>query len=75
MIVGAVICVEIWNPENGRKIVELPSLTVGEAVMRMEQAEASCLVFRNSANGWLNVVHRRDDGHIGWVEAASGESA
>lgn len=51
-------------------VTEVPSLTVGEAVTRMEQAEAAFLVFRNTANGSVNVVHRRDDGTIGWIDPA-----
>ncbi len=47
----------------------IPSLSVGEAVMQMELAGAPVLVFRNEkqANG-INVVYRRDDGNIGWIE-------
>lgn len=47
----------------------IPSLSVGEAVMQMELAGAPVLVFRNEkqANG-VNVVYRRDDGNIGWID-------
>ncbi|HUF56539.1 MAG TPA: ribosome-associated translation inhibitor RaiA [Thermohalobaculum sp.] len=51
-------------------VTEVPSLTVGEAGTRMEQAEAAFLVFRNTANGSVNVVYRRDDGTIGWIDPA-----
>ena len=47
---------------------EIPTLTVGEAVMRMDLADQTMLLFRNSAHGGLNVVHRRSDGHIGWID-------
>ena len=47
---------------------EIPMLTVGEAVMRMDLAELPTLMFRNSAHGGLNVVYRRSDGHIGWID-------
>lgn len=47
----------------------IPSLTVGEAVMQMELAGAPVLVFRNEKNkDGLNVVYRRDDGNIGWID-------
>lgn len=47
----------------------IPSLSVGEAVMQMELAGVPVLVFRNEkqANG-VNVVYRRDDGNIGWID-------
>lgn len=47
---------------------KIPSISVGEAVMQMELAEAPVLVFRNEGNNGINVVYRRDDGNIGWVD-------
>lgn len=44
------------------------TLTVADAVMRMELAELPVLMFRNGAHGGLNVVYRRDDGNIGWID-------
>ena len=43
-------------------------LTVSEAVMRMELAELPAMMFRNRAHGGLNMVYRRSDGHVGWVD-------
>ena len=47
---------------------EISSLSVGEAVMRMDLADQQVLMFRNSTTGDLNVVYRRGDGHIGWID-------
>ncbi|MEL6101096.1 MAG: ribosome-associated translation inhibitor RaiA [Pseudomonadota bacterium] len=47
---------------------QIPSLSVGEAVMQMELAGAPVLVFRNEGKNGLNVVYRRDDGNIGWID-------
>src|SRR6516165_4359289 len=47
---------------------DLPSLTVGEAVMRMDLADAAVLLFRNRSHGELNLVYRRPDGNIGWID-------
>ncbi|MGM0585648.1 MAG: ribosome hibernation-promoting factor, HPF/YfiA family [Pseudomonadota bacterium] len=47
------------------------SLTVGEAVMQMEMADESFLLFRNNSHGGLNVVFRRQDGNIGWIDPAN----
>lgn len=47
---------------------KIPSLSVGEAVMQMELAHASVLVFRNEKHSGINVVYRRDDGNIGWID-------
>lgn len=47
---------------------KLPSFSVGEAVMQMELANAPVLVFRNEAKNRVNVVYRRDDGNIGWID-------
>ena len=46
----------------------IPSLSVGEAVMQMELAGSPVLVFRNEGKGGLNVVYRREDGNIGWID-------
>ncbi|MBU2981048.1 ribosome-associated translation inhibitor RaiA [Lentibacter algarum] len=50
---------------------KIPSLSVGEAVMQMELAGSSVLVFRNEGKNGLNVVYRRDDGNIGWIDPTS----
>ncbi|WP_425093813.1 ribosome hibernation-promoting factor, HPF/YfiA family [Tropicimonas sp. S265A] len=47
---------------------KIPSVSVGEAVMQMELAHAPVLVFRNEGHGGLNVVYRREDGNIGWID-------
>ena len=44
------------------------SLSVGEAVMQMELAGAPVLVFKNEGNNGLNVVYRREEGNIGWID-------
>ncbi|MCC7319978.1 MAG: ribosome-associated translation inhibitor RaiA [Rubellimicrobium sp.] len=46
----------------------ISTLSVGEAVMQMELADAPVLVFRNEKGGAINVVYRRQDGNIGWVD-------
>jgi ribosomal subunit interface protein len=48
--------------------MELPHLTVGEAAMRMDLADAPVLLFRNRSHGELNLVYRRADGNIGWID-------
>jgi ribosomal subunit interface protein len=46
----------------------IPSVSVGEAVMQMELSNAPLLVFRNESSDGVNVVYRRDDGNIGWID-------
>lgn len=46
----------------------IPSLTVGEAVMRLDLANQQAMMFLNRAHGGLNMVYRRNDGNIGWVD-------
>lgn len=43
-------------------------LTVSEAVMRLDLSEEPALMFHNRAHGGLNMVYRRSDGHVGWVD-------
>lgn len=49
---------------------KVPALSVGEAVMQMELAGAPVLVFRNEGHKRVNVVYRREDGNIGWIDPA-----
>jgi ribosomal subunit interface protein len=46
----------------------LPELSVGEAVMQLDISTTSFLLFRNGGHGGLNLVYRRSDGNIGWVD-------
>ena len=46
----------------------VPTLSVGDAVMQMELSGTPLLVFRNEKHGGVNVVHRRDDGNVGWID-------
>jgi hypothetical protein len=46
----------------------LQELTVGEAVMQLDLTDKAFLLFRNAAHGRLSVVHRRTDGHVGWID-------
>ena len=43
-------------------------LSVSEAVMRLDLADQQVMMFHNSTTGELNVVYRRSDGHIGWID-------
>ena len=62
------------EPESLQPIIvaemetNIPSLSVGEAVMQMELAGAPILVFRNEGHDGVNVVYRRDDGNVGWID-------
>ncbi|MCV6825545.1 MULTISPECIES: ribosome hibernation-promoting factor, HPF/YfiA family [Halocynthiibacter] len=50
---------------------KIASLSVGEAVMQMELSGNPVLVFRNEGNSGVNVVYRREDGNIGWIDPAA----
>lgn len=47
---------------------EIPVCTVSEAVMRMDLESLPALLFKNTAHGGFNMVYRRSDGNIGWVD-------
>ena len=48
------------------------TMTVSMAVMQLDLAESPALMFRNAANGELNVVYRRADGNVGWIDPGRG---
>ena len=46
----------------------LRQISVSEAVMQLDLTDDAFLVFRNPSSGAINVVYRRDDGNIGWID-------
>lgn len=44
------------------------TMTVSMAVMQLELADSPAVLFRNAAHGRLNMVYRRPDGNVGWVD-------
>lgn len=48
----------------------LRQMSVGEAVMQLDLSQAEVVVFRHAGHGGLNVVYRRADGNIGWIDPA-----
>lgn len=49
----------------------IPALSVGEAVMQLDISTMPFVLFHNSKEGRLNVVYRRPDGNIGWLDPKS----
>ncbi len=43
------------------------TMTVGDAVMALDMTDAPVVVFRNAGDDGINVVYKRKDGHVGWV--------
>lgn len=68
------------SPDNGHDAAPLTvaetstiirTMSVSEAVMQLEIGEAAALMFRNARHEGLNMVYRRPDGHIGWVDPSA----
>ena len=60
-------------PEESPAIIaemtdDVRTLSVGEAVMHMDFGGRPALLFRNAAHGGLNMIYRRADGNVGWVD-------
>jgi len=47
---------------------DIPMLSVSEAVMHFDLANHQAMLFLNKAHGGLNMIYRRQDGNIGWVD-------
>ena len=68
-------------PEAGEPtiVAEMPhhiaTVTVSEAVMRMDLADSPAMMFRNSAHGGFNVVYRRADGNVGWIDPNNADNS
>lgn len=50
--------------------VDVPEATVSDAVMMLDLRDTNALLFKNAGTGRHNMVYRRGDGSIGWVEPA-----
>lgn len=50
--------------------VDIPETSVSDAVMMLDLRDTNALLFLNSGTTALNMVYRRNDGTIGWVEPA-----
>ena len=48
--------------------INIPESSVSDAVMLMDLRNTSALLFKNSGTGEFNMIYRREDGNIGWVE-------
>jgi ribosomal subunit interface protein len=48
--------------------VDIPTSSVSDAVMLMDLRNTTALMFKNSATDEFNMIYRREDGNIGWVE-------
>lgn len=46
----------------------LLSMTVGDAVAELDLTGAPVVMFRHAGNGRMNIVYRRRDGNIGWID-------
>jgi len=43
-------------------------LSVSEAVMELDLTGAACIVFQHGSSGRVNIIYRRADGNVGWVD-------
>ncbi len=51
--------------------VSLRTMSVADAVVELDFRDSPVVVFRNAGNAQVNVVYRRPDGNIGWVDTGS----
>jgi ribosomal subunit interface protein len=72
-VIDAEQAADAESGEGGPAVIaETPArvraMSVSDAVMQMDLADQAFLVFRNAAHGAINVVYRRPDGNIGWID-------
>lgn len=64
---------ENYNPAIiAESTTNLNTLTVAQAVMQLDMTDNPVVVFKHAANGETNVVYRRPDGNIGWIDSSRG---
>ena len=65
--------VALTNPESRQQLIAesttaLKRLSVSDAVMELDLTGVEVLLFRHAGHGRVNLVYRRGDGHIGWID-------
>lgn len=56
-------------------VTNIQMMSVSEAVMRLDLSGENALLFRNPQHSGLNMVYRRSDGNVGWVDPEGNETA
>lgn len=56
-------------------VTNIQDMSVAEAVMRLNLSGENALLFRNAQHSGLNMVYRRKDGNIGWIDPEGNETA
>ncbi len=60
---------EGWSPVTiAESTAALPELSVRDAVAELDLTGAPVIVFRNAGSGGINIVYKRRDGNIGWID-------
>jgi ribosomal subunit interface protein len=60
---------EGWSPVTiAESTAALPELSVRDAIAELDLTGAPVIVFRHAGNGDINIVYRRPDGNIGWID-------
>jgi ribosomal subunit interface protein len=58
-----------WNPVIiAESTTALKRLSVSEAVLELDMRGTAVVVFRHAGHGRVNLVYRRADGHLGWID-------
>ena len=68
-------------PENyapaivAESTMRLKTMSVASAVIELDTKDSPVYVFRNAGNDHVNIVYRRADGNIGWIDTSAASSA
>lgn len=65
--------VEFSAPIIAESTTRLRRLSISDAVLDLDMTGAPVVVFRHAQNGRVNIIYRRSDGNVGWVDPPAGE--
>jgi ribosomal subunit interface protein len=65
--------VEFSAPIIAESTTRLRRLSVSDAVLDLDMTGAPVVVFRHAQNGRVNIIYRRSDGNVGWIDPPTGE--
>ena len=62
---------ETYSPVIAEMDREIPTISLVEATLLMDLSDEDVFIFRSSAKSTVNILHRRKDGNIGWIEVGN----
>lgn len=62
---------DLSPPIIAEQLTVVRHLSVSDAVMQLDLSDSPVVIFRNASHGQINIIYRRPDGNIGWIDPSA----